>query len=152
MTKLYHPDSRAVREVGADEASRMVKLNALKRAGFRVGELPDKGKALPLEEEVEALPATEGEEEAGEGSSKEPVMAEHASVGDTGEGNPFAELSMKELREIAKENEIVIPFKIRKKVDIAALLHSKLDLVDEDEEEPPPKKKKKSKKRRKGGK
>ena len=127
MIRLYHPKSEAVREL---EDGDELRLRLLKRAGFKVGELPDKKEEKPVEEEVR-LPSTEGEEDEAK-AGKEPVMAQHAPVSE-GE-NPFSGLSMKELREVAKKNDIVIPFQVRRKADVAALLHSKLDLVDEDEE------------------
>lgn len=132
MIELYHPKSRAVREL---EEGDELRLRLLKRAGFRVGKLPPISEAPPLEEEEEVLPSTEGEEAEPAGEGKEPVLAKHAPVEAFQEDdNPFAEMDMKELRAIAKEKEIVIPFKVRTKKAIAAFLHSKLDLVEEDEE------------------
>ena len=83
--KLYHPKSRAVREL---EEGDELRLRCLKRAGYRVGELP----ALPkAKQPVEAapLPPTEGEElDASE--AREPVMAEHAPVEILAEEKPAA--------------------------------------------------------------
>lgn len=136
MTELYHPKSRAVREIKEDDPSREVKLNALKRAGFLVGELPPKKNALPLEAEKEVLPATEGEEQVDSTVGKEPVLAKHAPIeASQEEENPFAEKGIKELRKIAKEKGIVIPSPVRSKKAIAEFLHSKLDLVDEEEDD-----------------
>ncbi|KKM22674.1 hypothetical protein LCGC14_1622820 [marine sediment metagenome] len=130
MISLYHPKSKAVRKL---EEGDELRLRLLKRAGFRVGELPPKGKAPPPEENEEMLPSTEGEEAESAGEGKEPVLAKHAPVKALQEDdNPFGEKSMKELRAIAKENEIVIPYAVRTKKAIAALLHSKLDSVDDE--------------------
>ena len=132
MTSLYHPKSKAVRTIrDGDE----LRLRLLKRAGFKIGKMPAEKAAPPPEEDEETLPSTEGEE-AELVAGKDPVLAEHAPVESAQEEeNPFTKMNMKELRAIAKENDVVIPFKIRKKVDIAALLHSKLDLVEEGEDE-----------------
>lgn len=126
MIKLYHPKSRAVREL---EEGDELRLRLLKRAGFRVGNLPPKGKAPPPEEEKELLPPTEGEEAGSAGEGKEPVLAKHAPVKTLEEDdNPFVGMNMKELRAAAKKNEVVIPFTVRSKKAIAAFLHSKLEL------------------------
>ena len=72
---LYHPKSRAVRSIDKDDALR---LRALKRAGFLVGDLPAPRKPkAPVEEKP--LPPTEGEDEA-LGSEGEVVLAEHEPV------------------------------------------------------------------------
>ena len=125
MIKLYHPKNRAVREV--KESNELV-LSCLKRAGFLVGELP----ALPKSNqpfEAAPLPPTEKDTE-GVGAKKKPVLAEHTPVEDLLKGkakepeaeNRFSGMNMKELRAVAKENEIIVPFLVRSKKAIAAFL------------------------------
>ena len=97
--KLYHPKSRAVREL---EEGDELRLRCLKRAGYRVGELP----ALPkAKQPVEAapLPPTEGEElDASE--AREPVMAEHAPVEILAEEKPAAKKKVAK-KKVAKKAE-----------------------------------------------
>ena len=140
MTKLYRLKGRAVREIEDGDALR---LRCLKRAGFVVGELPPPRKA---KRPVEAKPIapTEGEDLDGSDERK-PVLATHSPIEDflvgvTNEpiedflvgvtakaATPLSEMSMKELRAVAKENEITVPFEVRTKKDIAAYLTEKLE-------------------------
>lgn len=142
--RLYHPKSRAVREV--KESDELV-LRLLKRAGFLIGELPPSKKTAPSAEEA-PLPPTEkdGEDPT---AKKKPVLAKHAPVGtlqlpegkevddaeDEAEENPFSEMNMKALRKVAKDNEIVIPWTVRSKVAIAAYLDERLEMEDDEEGE-----------------
>jgi hypothetical protein len=153
MTSYYHPKSGAVREIGENEASRDIKTAALLRAGFKVGKPP----ALKpvVEEEAAPLPATEGEE--ADTGAQGPVLAKHASVfsnlqlpegvtledlfatddeGETmGELFEAEDLSMGQLREIAKSNDITIPFEVRSKEAVAAFLREELEALEEDDED-----------------
>ena len=127
MTKLYRLKDRLVRELADDDDLR---LRCLKRAGFVVGELPPPRK--PKQPKVEEpIAPTEGEE-LGSDEVREPVLATHAPVTTTVPVEvdvivdpPLSEMSMKELRAVAKENEITIPFDVRSKKDIAAYLVEK---------------------------
>ena len=131
MIKLYHPKKRTVREIDKDDALR---LRLLKRAGYLVGDLPAPKKPKPQKVE-EVLPPTEGEEEAADAKS-EPVMAEHAPVESLLEDpHPFAEMSMLELRTVAADEEITVPFDVRSKLDIAAFLEKELGEKDDGEEQ-----------------
>ena len=124
MTKLYRLKDRLVRELADDDA---VRLRCLKRAGFVVGELPPLPKAKqPVVEKP--LAPTEGEE-LDSAEERKPVLATHAPilVDNTA---PFDEASMKELRAVAKEKEITVPFDVRTKKDIAAYLAEKLEGAD----------------------
>jgi len=74
IVKLYHPKHRSTREAPAGS----MRLAQLKRAGYKVGELPPLPKpaqASPKKMPVAAVDETEEQEE-----KKEPVMAEHAPV------------------------------------------------------------------------
>ena len=131
MIRLYRLKDRQEREVDKDNALR---LRLLKRAGFRVGELPPlpKPKAPVVEE---PLPPTEGEDADG-ADQGEPVLAEHAPVsvplqevkgveaetdvvdvitaGDAvGDEKPLSEMNMKELRAVAASLDITVPFAIK---------------------------------------
>lgn len=154
MTKFYHPKSGAVREIDEDDPSADIKTNALVRAGFKKGNPPTKLRTSALPEET-VVPPTEGDETLDE--SEGPVLAKHASVlsnmqlpeGMTAEGilgaleeyedgDVFDGLGIDELREIAHENDVTIPFEIRKKTEIAAFLREELsdeELDDEDLDE-----------------
>ena len=127
MTKLYRLKDRLVRELADDDA---VRLRCLKRAGFVVGELPPLPKAKQPKAEKPIAP-TEGEE-LDSAKERKPVLATHAPVTTTVPVEvdvivdpPLSEMSMKELRAVAKENEITIPFDVRSKKDIAAYLVEK---------------------------
>ena len=132
MIELYHPKTRKVRKVKKEKT---VVLRCLKRAGFKVGKLPAL-KVPAVEIMSEQLPPTEEELEAA-GATKEPVMAEHGSVVPEAkeEELPFSELNMAELRELAEEHGIVIPFLVRSKVAIAAYLAEEISKEEEIEEE-----------------
>ena len=129
MTKLYRLKDRLVRELADDDA---VRLRCLKRAGFVAGELPPLPKAKQPKAE-EPIAPTEGEELDGD-EVREPVLATHAPITatvpdveiDVVVDPPLSEMSMKELRAVAKENEITVPFDVRTKKDIAAYLAEKL--------------------------
>ena len=105
MIKLYHPKKRSVREAAEDN---VVRLGRLKRAGYKVGELPP----LPVLKQKRVkdvpLPPTEGEDvEALEAS--EPVMAEHAPV------EEFVEVPKKKpaaKKKVAKKAEAPVVFEI----------------------------------------
>ena len=133
MTKLlYRLKDRAVREIEDDAA---IVLRCLKRAGFVVGELPPLPKAKqPVVEKP--LAPTEGEE-LDSAEERKPVLATHAPITATMPveiemvvDSPLSEMSMKELRAVAKENEITVPFEVRTKKDIAAYLTEKLEGAD----------------------
>ncbi|GAG03858.1 unnamed protein product [marine sediment metagenome] len=152
MTKLYRLKDRLEREVD-DGPGGEVRLRCLKRAGFVVGELPPAPK--PKEPVVEEpLPPTEGEDVNGEDQG-EPVLAKHAPVGvplqevkgaeaetdvvdDESAPEPKAinalvGMNMKELRAVAKEHEITVPFEIKSKVALADFLTEKLPPVEDEE-------------------
>ena len=127
MTKLYRLKGRLVREIADDDDLR---LRCLKRAGFVVGELPPLPKAKQPKAEKPIAP-TEGEE-LGSDEVREPVLATHAPVTTTVPVEvdvivdpPLSEMSMKELRAVAKEKGITVPFDVRSKKDIAAYLVEK---------------------------
>jgi len=107
-------------------------LRCLKRAGFVVGELPPLPKAKQPVEEKPIAP-TEGEE-LDSADERKPVLATHAPITATMPDveiivDPaLSETSMKELRAVAKENEITVPFEVRTKKDIAAYLAEKLEV------------------------
>ena len=130
MTKLYRLKDRLVRELADDDDLR---LRCLKRAGFVVGELPPLPKAKqPVVEKP--LAPTEGEE-LDSAKERKPVLATHAPITatvpdveiDVVVDPPLSEMSMKELRAVAKEKEITVPFDVRTKKDIAAYLAEKLE-------------------------
>lgn len=130
MTKLYRLKDREVREIADDDA---LVLRCLKRAGFVVGELPPLPKAKrPVVEKP--LAPTEGEE-LDSAEERKPVLATHAPITvtipdveiDVVVDPPLTEMSMKELRAVAKENEITVPFEVRTKKAIAAYLAEKLE-------------------------
>ena len=133
MTKLYRLKDRLVRELADDDA---VRLRCLKRAGFVVGELPPLPKAKQPKAEKPIAP-TEGEE-LDSAKERKPVLATHAPITatvpdveiDVVVDPPLTEMSMKELRAVAKENEITVPFDVRTKKDIAAYLAEKLEGAD----------------------
>ena len=133
MTKLYRLKDRLVRELADDDA---VRLRCLKRAGFVVGELPPLPKAKQPKAEKPIAP-TEGEE-LDSAKERKPVLATHAPITatvpdveiDVVVAPPLSEMSMKELRAVAKENEITIPFEVRTKKDVAAYLAEKLEGAD----------------------
>lgn len=139
MIKLYHPKSRAVREVRKGDE---LVLRCLKRAGFLIGKLPDlPGAKAPAT--LKPLPPTEKDAE-GVGAKKEPVLAEHTPVEDLLKGkaeegeaeeNPFSGMNMKELRAAAKEHEVVVPWTVRSKKAIAAFLAEELSKEEEGEAE-----------------
>ena len=129
MIKLYRLKDRLVRELADDDDMR---LRCLKRAGFVVGELPPLPKAKQPAVE-EPLAPTEGEE-LDSAEERKPVLATHAPITatvpvevDVVVDPPLSEMSMKELRSVAKENEITVPFEVRTKKDIAAYLTEKLE-------------------------
>ena len=132
MTKLYRLKDRAVREIEDDAA---IVLRCLKRAGFVVGELPPLPKAKqPVVEKP--LAPTEGEE-LDSAEERKPVLATHAPILVDETAPPvepiktlFFGMNMKELRAVAKENEITVPFEVRTKKDIAAYLAEKLEGSD----------------------
>ncbi len=117
MIKLYRLKDREVREVADDSP---VVLRCLKRAGFVIGELPELPRSQQPVEEI-PIPATE-DEEVDAAEVRVPVMAKHAPVGVEEAVNPYAEMNMKELRAVAKEKGITVPFRVRTKDDIAAFL------------------------------
>ena len=129
VIKLYRLKDRLVREIADDDDMR---LRCLKRAGFVVGELPHLPKAKqPVAEEP--LAPTEGEE-IDSAEERKPVLATHAPIVVDETAPPvkpietlFFGMSMKELRAVAKENEITVPFEVRTKKDIAAYLAEKLE-------------------------
>jgi len=133
VTKLYRLKDRLVRELADDDA---VRLRCLKRAGFVVGELPPLPKAKQPKAEKPIAP-TEGEE-LDSAKERKPVLATHAPITatvpdveiDVVVDPPLTEMSMKELRAVAKENEITVPFDVRTKKDIAAYLAEKLEGAD----------------------
>ena len=127
-TKLYRLKDRAVREIKDDA---VIVLRCLKRAGFVVGELPPLPKAKqPVVEKP--LAPTEGEE-LDSAEERKPVLATHAPIEDllidvtTKGASPLLEWNMKDLRALAKEKEITVPFEVRTKKDIAAYLTEKLE-------------------------
>ena len=130
VIKLYRLRDRLVREIADDDA---LSLRCLKRAGFVVGKLPPLPKAKQPKVE-EPIAPTEGEE-IDSAEERKPVLATHAPITATVPDveievvvePPLSEMSMKELRVIAKENKITVPFDVRKKVDIAAYLAEKLE-------------------------
>ena len=130
MIKLYRLRDRLVREIADDDALR---LRCLKRAGFVVGELPPLPKAKQPKVEKPIAP-TEGEE-LDSADERKPVLATHAPITATVPGveidvvvdPPLSEMSMKDLRAVAKEKEITVPFEVRTKKDIAAYLAEKLE-------------------------
>ena len=130
MIKLYRLRDRLVREIADDDA---LSLRCLKRAGFVVGELPPLPKAKQPKVEKPIAP-TEGEE-IDSAEERKPVLATHAPITatvpdveiDVVVEPPFSEMSMKELRAVAKENKITVPFEVRTKKDIAAYLAEKLE-------------------------
>jgi len=129
VTKLYRLKDRLVRELADDDA---VRLRCLKRAGFVVGELPPLPKAKQPVVEAPLAP-TEGEE-LDSAEERKPVLATHAPILVDEAAPPvepiktlFFGMNMKELRAIAKENEITVPFEVRTKTDIAAYLAEKLE-------------------------
>ena len=129
MIKLYRLRDRLVREIADDDA---LSLRCLKRAGFVVGELPPLPKAKQPKVEKSIAP-TEGEE-LDSAEERKPVLATHAPITATVPVEievivdpPLSEMKMKELRAVAKENEITIPFEVRTKKDIAAYLAEKLE-------------------------
>lgn len=155
MTEFYHPKSGAARTIDEKDPSADLKIRALKRAGFLKGSPPAAAVERPQGRE-EVIPSTEGEEALD--TAQGPTLAEHAPVlsnlqlpeGLTVEdllqpadeealysdlfGNE--DLSMKDLREIAKENDLVIPFGVRSKEDVAQFLRDSLEeLAEEGDEE-----------------
>ena len=129
MIKLYRLRDRLVREIADDDA---LSLRCLKRAGFVVGELPPLPKAKQPKVEKPIAP-TEGEE-LDSAEERKPVLATHAPITATVPVEieaivdpPLSEMSMKELRAVAKENKITVPFEVRTKKDIAAYLAEKLE-------------------------
>ena len=129
VIKLYRLKDRLVREIADDDA---LSLRCLKRAGFVVGELPPLPKAKQPKVE-EPLAPTEGEE-VDSAEERKPVLATHAPIVADVTAPPvepiktlFFGMNMKELRAVAKENEITIPFEVRTKKDIAAYLAEKLE-------------------------
>ena len=133
MTKLSRLKDRLVRELADDDA---VRLRCLKRAGFVVGELPPLPKAKQPKAEKPIAP-TEGKE-LDSAKERKPVLATHAPITatvpdveiDVVVDPQLSEMSMKELRAVAKENEITVPFEVRTKKDVAAYLAEKLEGAD----------------------
>jgi len=128
VTKLYKRKGGRFRvvEIADDDA---VRLRILTSGGFVVGEPPIQKVKKPVVEKP--IAPTEGEELDGD-EVREPVLATHAPVTatvpvevDVIVDPPLSEMSMKELRAVAKENEITIPFDVRSKKDIAAYLVEK---------------------------
>jgi hypothetical protein len=74
IVKLYHPKHRSTREAPAGST----RLAQLKRAGYKVGELPPLPK--PVQESPKKMPVTAVDETEEQEEKKEPVMAEHAPV------------------------------------------------------------------------
>ena len=130
MTKLYkRKDGRfRVVEIADDDA---VRLRILTSGGFVVGEPPlQKAKQPKVEKPIAP---TEGEE-LDSAEERKPVLATHAPITatvpvevDIVVDPPLSEMSMKELRAVAKENKITVPFEVRTKKDIAAYLAEKLE-------------------------
>ena len=136
MTKLYKRKDGRVRvvEIADDDAVRLLILTS---GGYEVGEPPiPKVKRQKAEKPIEP---TEGEELDSD-EVREPVLATHAPVTTTVPDvevdvivdPPLTEMSMKELRSVARENEITVPFDVRTKKDIAAHLAEKLKGGDND--------------------
>jgi len=117
--KLIHPKTGVVREV--DEAREM-KLAALKRAGF-VPFASYKPKVIKKPEPEPSLAdVVESQAEKMEIAGVK-VAAEKAIHGEISPmAKPLSEMSMKELRALAKERGIEIPSSVRSKKGVAALL------------------------------
>lgn len=114
--KLIHPKTQAVREIAESDK---VRLRILTRAGF-----VDAATHRPLPTKVLAPEPTLAEVVEGQGEeAKLPgteTTAERAIHG--GEPSPFEGMNMKELRALAKERGIKVPFGVRSKKGVAALL------------------------------
>jgi len=115
--KLIHPKTKVVKEL--DESETLM-LRLLKRAGFVLA----KGYRAPVVKAPEPSLAeiVEGQSEKMEVAGVE-VAAEvaiHVPVAEV--AKPLSEMGMKELRALAKERGIKIPFGVNSKVDVAAYL------------------------------
>ena len=115
--KLIHPKTKAVKELKESDA---LMFRLLKRAGYvlakgykaPVAKVPEPSLAEIVEAQSEKMEVA-GVEVAAEVAIHDPV---------TEVAKPLSEMKMKELRALAKERGIKIPFDVRSKKAIAAYL------------------------------
>lgn len=114
--KLIHPKTETVREI--DEGDK-VRLKILTRAGFvdAATHRPLPTAVLAPEPTVAEVVESQGEEAKIPGAETTAEKAIHR-----GEPSPLEGMSMKELRALAKERGVKVPFGVRSKKGIAALL------------------------------
>ena len=117
MIKLVHPKTKAVKELDESDA---LMLRLLKRAGYVLA----KGYKPPVAPSPEPSLAeiVESQSEKMEVAGVEVAAEKAVHVPVTEVAKPLSEMNMKELRALAKERGIKIPFTVRSKKGIAALL------------------------------
>ena len=115
--KLIHPKTKVVKELDESEA---LMLRLLKRAGFVLA----KGYKAPVAKAPEPSLAeiVEGQSEKMEVAGVEVAaeMAIHVPVIEA--TKPLSEMGMKELRALAKDRGIKIPFGVNSRVGVAGYL------------------------------
>jgi len=115
--KLVHPETKAVKEIAESDA---LMLRLLKRAGYVLA----KGYKPPVvpPPEPSLADVVESQSEKMEIAGVEVAAEEAIHVPVAGVAKPLSEMSTKELRALAKERGIKIPFDVHSKKGIADLL------------------------------